>query len=182
MNLYPWFIVTFCGLEANGVWAACISVTMIGNLICGAVQNLLGPKISHVLASGGVLAMRGLVRKSALIFALIMSVICLFFIIAGNTLVVLLYGQKYDGNGLIVSILALNLVVASVSFPFSRGLFALERADIDFMVNIGVFLTLLTGIWLVQSFGLLGAAFGLCTANFLAVILQGIAFHKIVSR
>ena len=104
--------------------------------------------------------MRGVVLKSAMLFALIMSVICLFFIVSGNTLVVLLYGQKYDGNGLIVSILALNLVVSSATFSFSRGLFAMERADIDFMVNIAVVLACI-GYLVSPTFGLLGAAYGL---------------------
>ena len=182
MSLYPWFIAAFLGVEANGVWAACLSIIMIGNLICVAVQNMLGPNIIHAKVQGGVLEMRNVVLKGAIIFALITIVICIFFIVAGDLLVVLFYGQKYDGNGLIVSILALNLVVQSSTFPFSRGLFAMERADIDFILNIAVIFSLIFGVWLVSIYGLLGAACGLLVANSLSVLLRGLVFRKITKK
>jgi O-antigen/teichoic acid export membrane protein len=181
MSLYPWFIATFHGVEATGVWAACLTVIMIGNLISVAIQNMLGPKFVHVLANSGVPAMRGFVFKSAMIFAFIMLIISVSLIIAGNSLVVLFYGFKYDGNGLLVSLLAINLVLSSVTFSFSRGLIAMERADMDFILNIAVVMSLLLGIWLVRTFGLLGAAYGLLIANSLASSLRVITFIIISS-
>jgi O-antigen/teichoic acid export membrane protein len=179
MSLYPLLLATFQGVQANGIWAACQSVIMIGNLIGVAAQNLLGPKLVHVLAQRGVSEMRSMIFKSTVVMFVIMSMLCILFVVFGNSLVVLFYGRKYDGYGLVVSILALNLAVSSMTYPFSRGLFALERADLDFMVNLAVVVTLLLGVWLVRTFGLPGAALGLLAANALSVLLRGIAFNRV---
>jgi O-antigen/teichoic acid export membrane protein len=179
MGLYPWLIAAFQGVRANGIWAACQSVIMIGNLVAIAAQNLLGPKLIHVLARGGVTEMRAMIFKSVLLMGLIMSLLCIVCFLFGNSLVVLFFGHGYDGYGLVVSVLAVNLAVSSMNFPFSRGLFALERADMDFLINVAVVLSLLPGVWLVRDFGVAGAAFGLLAANALSVLLRGIAFNRI---
>jgi O-antigen/teichoic acid export membrane protein len=179
MGLYPWILAAFQGVRANAVWAAAQSVMMIGNLISVAAQNLVGPRLVHVLAEAGVSDMRRVIFKSALLMVFIMSVLSIFFIVFGNALVVFVYGSSYEGYGSIVSVLALNLVVSSATYPFSRGLFALERADLDFLVNLAVVITLFLGIWLVRTFGLLGAACGLLAANSLSALLRGVVFNRI---
>ena len=179
MSLYPWLLAAFQGVQANAVWAACQSVLMIGNLVSVAAQNLLGPKMVHVLSQGGITEMRSMIFKSAMFMMFIMSLLSLAFILFGNRLVVLLFGSRYGGYGLVVSVLALNLAVTSLTYPFSRGLFVLERADLDFRINLAVVLSLIPGVWLVRTFGLPGAAFGLLAANALSVLLRVLAFNRI---
>lgn len=181
MGLYPWLIAAFLGVRANGIWAACQGLVMIGNLICVAAQNLMGPKLVHVLARGGVAEMRDAVFKSVLLMVFIMTILAIVFFVFGDSLVVLFYGSKYGGNGLIISLLALNLVVTSMTYPFSRGLFALERTDMDFFVNLAIVITLVLGVWLVRTYGLAGAAFGLLVTNSLSVLLRGLAFNRVVT-
>jgi O-antigen/teichoic acid export membrane protein len=87
-------------------------------------------------------------------------------ILWGDRFVALLYGSRYAGNGLIVAVLALNLLVSAVGFSFSRALLAMERASVDFGLNLVALVTMLTlGLWLVRSHGALGAAAGLLGAN-----------------
>lgn len=181
MSLYPWFIAAFLGVRANALWAACQSAIVAGNLISVAAQNLLGPKLVHVLAREGVAEMRGTVLRSTRLLLVIMSLLSLLFALFGNSLVTLMYGKAYEGHGVVVAILAINLAVSALTFPFSRGLFALERADLDFRINVAVVLSLLPGIWLVRTFGLPGAALGLLAANSVSVILRGFAFNRLAS-
>ena len=55
---------------------------------------------------------------------------------SGSPLVTWIYGEQYAGNGWIVTIfLAFNAGVNAVAFSFSRALLAIERADIDFLIN-----------------------------------------------
>ena len=121
MGLYPWLIAAFQGVRANGVWAACQSVIAIGNLVAIAAQNVLGPKLIHILARGGVIEMRAMIFKSALLMALIMSMLCIVCVLFGNSLVVLFFGHGYEGNGLVVSILAVNLAVSSTDLSLFPG-------------------------------------------------------------
>ena len=178
-NLIPWCIAVFQGVEANGVWAVCLGVSGLGNIVLVGMQNLIGPRILHAFAHGGASEMRGFVFKAAGLLVLLTSIFFAFIMIFGDMLLVLLYGHKYGGNGLIVSVMALSLVVGSATFPFSRGLFAMERADVDFKINIAVVATLGINVYLVRAFGLFGAAYGLLATHSLSAVLRGIAFNRI---
>jgi O-antigen/teichoic acid export membrane protein len=167
MNLYPWLLATLRGVASAGVWAACLGVVSIGGPVMVGIQNLAGPKIAHVYAAAGHRALHRLVFKLTAVVAIPMSLLCLVTFIWGGRLLTLLYGRQYAGNRMIVAILALNLLVSAVAFPFSRALFAVDRADLDFLVNFtALFIMVTIGLWLVRAFGPLGAAFGLLGANF----------------
>lgn len=182
MNLYPWLLATFHGVGSAGVWAACMGVVSVGGPVMVGIQNLAGPKIAHVYAAEGHTALRQLVFRITAIVAAPISLLCLVTFIWGGRLVVLMYGRQYGGHGLIVSVLALNLLVSAIAFPFSRALFAADRADLDFFVNFtALFIMLTVGFWLVRAFGPLGAAWGLLGANFSTSVVRTIAFLRLPS-
>ena len=180
MNLYPWLLATFHGVGSAGVWAACMGVVSVGGPVMVGIQNLAGPKIAHVYAAEGHIALRQLVFRLTAIVAAPISLLCLVTFIVGGRLVVLMYGRQYGGHGLIVSVLALNLLVSAIAFPFSRALFAADRADLDFFVNFtALFIMLTVGLWLVRAFGPLGAAWGILGANVSTSVVRAIAFLRL---
>lgn len=183
MNLYPWFLAFFHGTASAGVWAVCLGVVSVSNPALLGIQNLLGPKIAHLYAAEGAKAMRRLVLKITAAVALPMSLLCLVLIFWGGRLIALLYGRQYAGNDFVVAILVLNLLVTAAAFPFSRALFAMERADLDFLVNFAALFIMVTlGVWLVRAFGPLGAAFGLLGANFVTSAVRAGVFMSIQTR
>jgi O-antigen/teichoic acid export membrane protein len=183
MNLYPWFLAAFHGTASAGVWAACLGVVSVGNPAVLGIQNLVGPKIAHTYAAAGSKELRRLVLKITTAVFLLMSLLCLALICWGGRLVTLLYGRQYAGNNIVVSILALNLLVSATAFSFSRALFALERADLDFLVNFAALFIMVTlGFWLVRAFGPMGAALGLVGANFVASGVRVGAFLKLLAQ
>jgi O-antigen/teichoic acid export membrane protein len=98
--------------------------------------------------------------------ALPVGLLTLVLMLWGERFVTLLYGSRYAGNGLIVGVLALNLLAGVLGFPFSRALLATERARADFLLNlVALFIMLTLGLRLVQTHGALGAAIGLVGAN-----------------
>lgn len=180
MNLYPWLLATFHGVASVGIWAACLGVVSVGGPVMVGIQNLAGPKIAHVYAAKGHQALHRLVLKITAVVATPMSLLCLVMFIWGGRLVTLMYGHQYAGNHLIVAVLALNLLVLAVAFPFSRALFALDRAKLDFLVNFtALFIMVTLGLWLVRAFGLVGAAFGLLGANLAASLIRVIVFLRL---
>jgi len=180
MNLYPWLLAFFHGTASAGVWAACLGVVSVGNPALLGIQNFVGPKIVHVYVAEGPRALRRLVLKITAVVALPMSLLCLVMIFWGDRLIALLYGRQYAGNGLVVAILALNLLVTAVAFSFSRALFAIERADLDFLVNFAALFMMVTlGLWLVRALGPLGAAFGLLGANLVTSAVRAGAFLRL---
>jgi len=182
MNLYPWFLAYFHGAVSTGVWAACVGVASIGNPAIMGLQNLVGPKISHVHAAAGPKALRRLVLRITAAVALPVSLLCLALILWGGRLIVLLYGRQYAGNGLVVTVLALNLIVNATAFAFSRALFAIERADLDFLLNFAaLFMMVALGFWLVRAYGPVGAAFGLLSANFVTSAVRAAVSIRVLS-
>ena len=114
------------------------------------VPNFVGPKIAHVYVDKGKKSLRRFVFWTCAAFSLTMLFFCLAMTFWGGHLVVLLYGHKYVGNGLVVTLLSINLAVSAVAFSFSRALFAMELANLDFLINfLALFLTIALGLWLV---------------------------------
>jgi O-antigen/teichoic acid export membrane protein len=183
MNLYPWLLAAFHGVASAGVWAACLGVVSVGNPVLLGIQNLTGPKIAHVYAASGSRALRRLVLKITALVALPMSMLCLVMFIWGGRILEHLYGHQYAGNGFVVAILAVNLLVTAATFTFSRGLFATDRAHSDFLVNFAaLFIMITAGLWLVRSFGPIGAAFGLLGANLATTALRAGVFLRLPAR
>jgi O-antigen/teichoic acid export membrane protein len=183
MNLYPWFLAYFHGTASTGVWAACLGVVSVGNPALLGLQNFLGPKIAHGYAASGPKALRRLVLKISAAITLPMSLLCFVLIIWGGRLVVLLYGRQYMGNNLVVAILALNFLVYTTAFSFSRALMAIERADLDFLLNfLALFIMVTMGFWLVRAFGPLGAALGLLAGTFATSAVKAAVFLRLADR
>ena len=108
------------------------------------------------------------------------SLLCVVMFFWGGRFVALLYGHQYAGNGLIVTILVLNLLVTAAAFPFTRALFAIERADVDFLGNfVALFIMVTLGLWLVRAFGPLGAALGLLGAGLVTSAAKAGAFLRL---
>ena len=73
--------------------------------------------------------------------------------------------------------------VGVVAFSFSRALFAIERADVDFVVNFAALFIMLTlGLWLVRALGPLGAALGLLVASLAILGARVGAFLRLGDR
>jgi O-antigen/teichoic acid export membrane protein len=181
MNFYPWILTSMHDTAAAGVWAACMGIAALGNIILMGGQNYLGPKIASVYAQKGIHALCDFVIKSCSLFSGFILFLCLPILLFGGDFLVLIYGKAYAGNGLTISILMINLALGAVAFCFSRGLFSIQRADIDFIINFVPLLILFTfGIWSVKSYGPAGAACGLLLANLASAIARGVAFIVLI--
>jgi O-antigen/teichoic acid export membrane protein len=147
------------------------------------VQNYLGPQVVHCYAEGGDVALRRFVLRAGAAYCGLVLVFSLFLFAFGGRLIVLLYGDKYAGNSLVLYAMAANLVVVAATFAVSRGLFALERADIDFVINVVTIVLLLSaGLWLVRSWGVCGAAVSILLANTLLLAAKYVAFISLCGR
>ena len=182
-NIYPWLLASFHGTAAAGVFAACLGVVSASNPILLGVQNLVGPRVAHEFAAKGPRALRVLVLRISAVLAIPVTLLTVVLIVWGDRFIGLLYGHRYAGNGAVVAVLALNLLVTALAFAFSRALFAIERADLDFQLNVATIVIMLTaGIWLVRTYGPLGAASGLLLANVATSILRAGLFLRLPMR
>jgi O-antigen/teichoic acid export membrane protein len=179
--LYPWLLAAFHGAALTAVWAVCLGVVGLCNPLFIGLQNSFTPQIAHVYAKGKVDALRRFALHTITIMGLTILPFCLLLLVFGGPLVSGLYGTKYAGNGLIVSILAANLLISSLGFAPARALFTVERADVEFGIAIVSLVLLFScGILLVKRFGPAGAAAGLLLSNSAYLVLLLAAFSRIV--
>lgn len=166
INLYPWLLAAFHGTETTASWGAALGIVAVINPIVFGVQNVVGPRIMHAYAKGGTALLRREVYRLSVAYGGGLLLFGLTMIVIGDVLVGLVYGTKYANSGYLAALLSLNLATAAFAFAFSRGLFALRRAEVDFKVNVIAFVMLmLCGVWLAQAYGPIGAATGQLLTN-----------------
>ncbi len=178
-QLYPWLLMSFHGAATTGVFAACIGVTSLTNPFLVGIGNLLGPKTATLYAQGESDELRRFVFRTTILLSLVMGLFCIVIALFGGQLVIFMYGPKYGGNGLLVSVLALGLFAWWLSAAFSYGLWAIERSDINFKINMIAFcVTATIGIWLAKVSGPLGVAYSLLAGNLAATLVRYIVFCR----
>lgn len=183
MNMYVWIVAAFHGTASAGSWAAALGVMTLINPLMLGVQNYLGPRIMRADADGGISRLRLTVRDSGFVFFALLSAFTIAMFFFGDSLVTAIYGAKYAGNGPLVVLLSINATILTVGFAVSRGLFALELANIDFYVNfVALACFIVFGIALVRWIGPIGAAVAQVATNAIATIVRAIAFARASNR
>jgi O-antigen/teichoic acid export membrane protein len=179
VQLYPWIIVSFHGPAATAQFAACLNVLYIVNPLLIGMSNFIGPKTAQAFASGNVGDVGRLVYKGTVAISMVMGCFSLTMFLFGGSIIEIIYGEKYAGNGLVVSILALSQLSLSLTFPINQGLISMGKADVGFKGYLfSLSVTLLFGIWAVNNYGLLGAATSLFFGNLAASAYRFYSFRK----
>jgi O-antigen/teichoic acid export membrane protein len=168
-QLYPWLIATLHGTSATAVWAACISIVGGGNSLIQAMTNHIGPAAATRFAMDGPAALSRLVRRTGLLFTATMIPVCLGSMVWGGFVLTALYGSAYAGNGTVVWLLTMNVLATGLGVIASRGLFAVNCAYVDFMINLLPFaIAGAAGVILIRLYGPTGAAVSTLIGNSIA--------------
>ncbi len=177
--LYPWVLLGFHGPAANGAWAACFGILSVANPLVLGIQNYLGPSIAHCSTANNRETLRRHVVRAAAAMAALLLPLTLALMVVGGPVVVLVYGGKYAGNEAAICWLALALFVSTVTFAFSRALFVLEQAQLDFWASlVGLACLPIAGTWLAWKYDVAGAALGLLLGNVIGLAMRYVAFAR----
>lgn len=180
--IYPWLLVAFHGTGTAGIWAAGLGIMALINPLLLGLQNFLGPRIATDYADTGPGGLRQSVRRAAVVLAAVIGPAAIFVALIGGRLTTVIYGDPFAGNGVLVALLVVNLFISALAFPFSRGLFAFNRADVDFKVNLVAFALMLTvGVTLTYANGAVGAAWGLIISTAVSALLRARAFDHLTA-
>ena len=164
--LYPWLLAAFHGTSVTGTWAACSTIVALGNPVLLGLGNYILPKISNVYAASGIAAMKRYVHRSSLLFTVLLLPVVFVLAGFGERIVTGIYGNAYAGTAGVVVLLASNMLINALANPYSQGLFSLECAKADTLVNIVTVTLLFTmGIAAVKSYAAFGAAAALLVSS-----------------
>jgi O-antigen/teichoic acid export membrane protein len=155
----PWFVAVVDGTAATGLLAACTTLVGLGNAFMMGLANYLTPKAAQSFATGGAAELRGVLRKTALLFTLTLGGFALLACIAGDWAAVLIYGNDYAGAGPILAVLALGVFASSLGLTAGNGLWAMEKPAANFRADVcALIATIVAAVVLTPPFGVLGAA------------------------
>jgi O-antigen/teichoic acid export membrane protein len=181
VQLPLWFLTGLDGPAATGTFSAAMSVVCLSNPFIIGIGNYLGPQISAAFALNGIEGVYSVVTKSTALLAAAMMVFCLVLFSCAHPLVVLMYGGKYAGSGVVVPVLALGFLAWASNIPMGCGLQAIERAQVNLVANlVGLVFALVPGFWLVSLYGPIGGAYGFLLGHLVSLVVRWIGFARVV--
>lgn len=181
--LYPWMLAAFHGTSVTGAWAACAAIVAMCNPAVLGLSNYALPRISNVYARSGSAAMRRSVHRFSLLFVLLLLPVVLTLGVFGERIVTGVYGMAYAGSATVLFLLGLNMLINTLTNPYSQGLFNLDCAKADTLINVlWVVLLFTVGIFAVISFAAIGAAVALLASSTItAAVRMGVFAHKVAA-
>jgi O-antigen/teichoic acid export membrane protein len=179
----PWLLALSAGTDDTGRFAACTSIIMIVNPVLIGLNNFLGPQALHVFHRQGLPALRRMTWRISSAGVGLVSFVVLVLWLSGGKLLVFVYGEKFIGNEVVISIMAFSILGFAVGMGVENGLSALHRPDLVFWSNLLCLLvTLATGFPLVWQYGVIGAAWaavlGTATATISKILLFVYAMRR----
>ena len=179
--LYPWLLAAFHGTAATGIWAAASGIVAIANPLLLGLNNYLSPKIATVCAARGPREMGRYIRRASFLCGGMIVPFTLAAAIWGGRAVLGIYGNSYAGTGTTVLLLALAMQVNAFANPYAQGLFNLQQAKADMMINIvSVALLFLAGVPAARAHATEGAAGAICFSSCVVAAIRGAYFSRVL--
>jgi O-antigen/teichoic acid export membrane protein len=182
-QIFPWALTVFYGAQAAGLLAAAIGAMSFSNPLLIGIQNVTGPAAAHAYARAGSKELRVLILRTS---AIAVTATCCFVAVMlfwGERVLVFVYGNKYSGTGILVGILALEVLPSALTSVVCHGLRAIRRPDVGCKAQLLRTVVALTlGMWLVKMFGPAGAAGGLLLGTIVATTYEASTFFSAVNK
>ncbi len=170
--LMPWIVAIAHGEADTGVLAAATTLVGVANTFVLGLGNFLTPRSALAFSEGGSRALVRVLVRFALIFGVTLGAFCGVIAVVGNSLGTLVYGNRYQGIGPIITLLAVTLVANSLRMTAGTGLWSLERPRSNFVADfVTLAVTLLVSIVLVGPLGVLGAAIGIVSGSIAGAVV-----------
>jgi O-antigen/teichoic acid export membrane protein len=178
-----WLLPLVLGIEATGIFAACMSVALLANPVVLALANIRMARAVMALREGGGTKLGRQVLFDSLLLALALSLFCAIIVFAGERIMLILFHAEYEGTGPTLTIIAIALLVNAVGAPSSTALTSMERPRAVFWSGlVGAALTVVLVWFWAQQWGLSGAAYGFLAGNAGATIVRWITFLALFSQ
>lgn len=168
------------GDDAVGYFTAGTKISHIGLTIISSLGTVLLPRCAHLYKSGDLETFRSIITKSLNLTLALSLPMTVGFMILASPITLLFCGNNYSEA---VPILFLNApVIIFISLTNVMGVQILYPMDkikiVIWSVSVGAFLNLILNIYLIPSYGALGAAIATFFAELGVLLYQLIAGAK----
>jgi O-antigen/teichoic acid export membrane protein len=181
--LMPWLLTTARGEATAGVLAACISVVGMASMFMTGISAYLTPRAAIAYAQGGAESLRRVLRMAAWLYVMILGSFALFVLLSGDFLLVLAFGTKYAGFGLVVGTLAISTTILSLGLTAGNGLWAMGRPQDNFAADVcTLVVTLVIMACLVAPLGIYAAVLADLIGNITGASIRFRALRRLLAR
>lgn len=171
-QMFPWLLAIVANDATAGIFGACAIVAALPTPLHVALSNILLPQFVQELKQRGAAAADHLMWQATGWLSGVMLAYFSVIVVTGAWIVPAFYGAKYQGTQHAVIVLTLAQVFAGASLPAARALFVLHRPDQVFMSHLaGIVINLTLGVALVQSWGIVGAAYATLAGAVIKAVL-----------
>ena len=173
MGLLPWFVVWAIDENAAGTLGGCITLANVSNMFVFGANYFFLPKAVKALNQAGSSSMVKVLLQTAVVFGLVLALLCVIYWFAGDLILTLAFGESFRGYARLATVIGLSYWIVSFSTIAGNGMTALNRPQGLFWgeLSFGV-VALVAGALLPYYYGLLGAAIAMCLASAAATIVE----------
>lgn len=175
-------ILALCaGLSATGIYAASMSLVRLANPLIHAVSNAVGPLSARALQAGGIKQLSNGVRRVTKLMSAAMILYVLFFVLAGRSLLALIYGEEYQQYASILVPLTISTALVALALAPSKAISALRIPRLNFWSNLASLLVTLALAWgSFELFGVYGVAFSVLVGSLIAAVFKWWFYFQLV--
>lgn len=179
----PWIVYAMWGAGETGAFDGANRIVGLSNILVMGYCNFLSAAAATAFAREGSGALRRVIWRAVMIFALGLGGLCVLALVWGGDLLTLVMRGKIDNAGGIVAVLAFATLLDGLSQVALNGLRAMNRpADAVVADLVEVAVTLVSGVTLIALFSAPGAAWAMVFGRFAGLLLRWRAYLWRIDR
>ena len=155
------YLGSVTSLAEVGLYATGLRFAMMTGMGLKALNSVAGPKVSGLYFSGQIKEMFVVARFISAISAGVALMTCLFFVLFGETMIVLLFGADFEGSYPVLMVLMVSQVINAAAGPTGLVLnMAGHEKKCTLITFIASVSLIMTSFLLVPELGAIGLALG----------------------
>jgi len=178
----PWIIGLAAGPAATGIYGGSSTLVGVTNILIHGAGNFVRPKAAHAFATEGVSALKRFLLIVAAVYGTAVGAFCIVLFLTGDLVAVFVFGSEFRGTGWVLTLLSVNVLLGSIGFVASCGLWALGVPRSGMIADLAVLvITLLAAALLIGRYGPVGAATAVVLGSAVGATLKCVTF-KLATR
>jgi O-antigen/teichoic acid export membrane protein len=180
-TVIPWALGYLHGLGETGLLGAGFALVGVCNILVIGVTNVLVPRAVEAFVQGGQGALWTVLRNTSVGLVVVLAVFFVFSLLVGEFIVVAVFGPEFGGAGVVMATLALALLINSLAMTAAIGLYALEQARANFVVDlISTLAALCAAVLVIVPLGAVGAALASVVAAAVAATGKSLVLIRLI--
>ena len=168
-----------------GYFAAIMYITTIFNLFVSSISQVFLPKLTFIYNSRNIQLFKKYLNFYLLGFSILISILLILTsIFWGEGILILLYGSEYAVYKDILILVSISVGLNLISWNYDTALMAMRYISIQPKITfINLVITIIFAIYLIQKYGIQGAAYTLLISSGMLLIMRSIAVqHNLNSK